>query len=317
MIKGDTRVKIIDFFKRNIKKIVIIFLVWLIIFIINYFLGKRNNKGNGLITDYNVHEAIQTETTVPNKLIEPIENLIDQFVGYCNNKEYENAYNLLDGDCKEEFYPTLDDFKKYVDSVYDEPKIYTIKNYSNVKDIYIYRVRIMDDIFAKGMDRNDTYFDEEYFVIKKLKGDKLNLSIRGFIQKETLNKIYEDDYIRVNVESKTTKYKLEEYNVRITNKSEHIILLSDLTKFNDIEIEVGNSTRSLYTDITTAYNKVILYPQESIRYEFAFQKFFDEYRQTESLKFNNIRVLNHYTGAEITEDSKEVEKIYSTSIKLN
>jgi len=316
MINGYTRVKIINFFKRNIKKIVVIFLIWLVIFIINYFLGKKKNVEFDLITDYNVHEAIQTKTTVPEKLIEPIENIIDEFFNYCNNKEYEKAYNLLDNDCKAEFYPTLDDFKKYVDAVYDEPKVYNIKNFSNYKDIYIYRVRVLDDILAKGMNRQDTFFDEEYFVIKGNKKDSLNLSIRGFIKKETLNKTYEDDYIRANVESRTIKYDVEEYNVKITNKSEHIIMISDLKSFLDIELEVGNSTRSIYTDLTTPYSAVILYPQESREYEFVFQKFFDEFRDSKSMKFNNIRVLNDYTGSEITPESKEVEKIYSTSIKF-
>ena len=46
-----------------------------------------------------------TEKTTDNNL-----NIISQFVEFCNNQEYENAYNLLSQDCKDAVYSTLDSF---------------------------------------------------------------------------------------------------------------------------------------------------------------------------------------------------------------
>ena len=41
-------------------------------------------------------------------------------------------------------------FIEYVDSVYTSKKIYHIQNYSNVGNVYIYDVNILDDIMSTG-----------------------------------------------------------------------------------------------------------------------------------------------------------------------
>lgn len=75
-------------------------------------------------------------------------NLISKYMEYCNNKEYESAYNLLDEDFKNLYFEDIDNFKKYINVVFKTKRIYNTEYYSNTDNIYIYNVKMMDDILA-------------------------------------------------------------------------------------------------------------------------------------------------------------------------
>ena len=87
----DLRIKVRDFFKRNKSKILIILIIWLIVIIINFIL-KYYKAPQIPVTSYSPHTAIMDDSTVPKKYQDEIENLINKYIQYCNNKEYEEAY---------------------------------------------------------------------------------------------------------------------------------------------------------------------------------------------------------------------------------
>ena len=62
---------------------------------------------------------------------------------YCNNKEYESAYNLLDEDFKNLYFEDIDNFKKYINVVFKTKRIYNTEYYSNTDNIYIYNVKMI------------------------------------------------------------------------------------------------------------------------------------------------------------------------------
>ena len=110
--------KMRDFWRKNKPKIIIALLIWLVIIVINYIL--KNFKQEELPkTTYEPHIAIMDNSEVPEKLQDPIENLIDKYINYCNNKEYENAYTMISSNCRNALYPDIESFKKYIDSIFN------------------------------------------------------------------------------------------------------------------------------------------------------------------------------------------------------
>lgn len=234
----DLRLKVRNFFKKYKKLLIIIIIVWAIIIAINYFL-KQLNENQKPTTTYEPNKAVMDDSEVPKALQEPINNLIGEFVGYCNDKNYETAYSMIDADCKEISYPTIDNFKAYVDNIYTTKKIYNIQNFSNVDNNYIYNVRILDDIMATGTNGNGYLYYEEKFVLKDT-DQGLKLSIGGFIEKKDLNISTEDEYLKIEIPYKIVEYDTETYVVKITNRTQNPIVLLDDSISNEIELSLND-----------------------------------------------------------------------------
>ena len=129
---------------------------------------------------------METGTEVPEKLQDPFEEILNKYMEYCNQKNYEEAYKLIDETCKEEFFPDIETFKQYVDTKFDTKKAYSIQNYSNVGNIYVYRIRRFDDILATGMTGQEDFTYQEELVSVYNDDGNLSLGIGSFIGKETI-----------------------------------------------------------------------------------------------------------------------------------
>ena len=310
----DFRLKVRDFFKRNKSKIIIVLIVWLAIFIINYIL--KNYKGVEVPkTAYSPHTSVMNNSTVPKKQQEPIEELIDEYIKYCNNKEYEKAYDMLSSECKRDIYPNIEEFKEYINGVFNTKKIYSIQNYSNVDKTYVYQVNIFEDILATGLTgKEDLQVYSEKFVIKDDNGS-LKLSIREYISTVENYQVYEDSYIKVEIQEMTQSYEHQVYKVKLTNRCENTIVLADKTEKYEIMLELNNENRSIQN---IPDKGVYLNPYETKEIEFTFVKFFDEKEDAKSIIFNAVRVLKSYSRLESKrqEEMDNAVKLYSFKIGL-
>ena len=311
----DLKLKIYRFIKENKKKIILVAVVWGIVIAVNYFL-KYYDFGLKPITTYTPNEPIMDTTSkVPKSLEKPIEDLIDEYFNYCNNHEYEKAYQMLSSDCKTALYPTIEEFEKYANIVFDMKKIYNIQNYSNDKNMYIYRVRILDDILSYGIKADEKVpFYEEKFVITKDKNE-LKLSIGQYIETKVIDQMYEDQYMKIVITNSQVKYNQEVYKVKITNRSEYIIVLADYTNEYEIVLNTIQDVRNFTMDYL---EPIVLYPSQTNEYEFKFAKYYDEVGQASGIIFNTIRILNSYSGIEenIEAELEAAEKLYSIELKL-
>ena len=52
---------------------------------------------------------------------------------------------------------------------------------------------------------------------------------------------------------------------------------------------------------------IVLAPEESITVKLGFMKFIDDNDETQSILFNNVRVLEEYSGVDASQDIKKVE----------
>lgn len=306
--------KIRDFWKKHRTKLIIILLVWLVIIIINNIL-KNSKKLELPSTTYEPHTSIMDNSSVPKKLQAPIEEKIGKYIEFCNNKDYESAYYLLSEECRNDLYPNIDNFKSYIDSIFDTKKVYYIQNYSNVNNMYIYSVNILDDILATGLTgKEDVEVYEEKFVIYN-DNNNLKLSIREYIGKQDLQEVYEDDYLKVSIESVEQRYETQKYKVKITNRCEYTVVLADGSEAKEILLGLKDENRNIRN---LPYKGIVLYPGDTKTYEFEFTKFYDEKEVAKTLIFNAVRVLKSYSGLEAKKQSEldNAIKLYSFVMEL-
>ena len=306
----ELRIGIRNFFKQHGKKIIIALVIWGIVLVVNYFVGKISDENFEIDTNYKPHESVMDNGDVPEQLRNPITELIGNFVENCNSKNYEVAYNLLSEECRKNVYPNIEDFKEYVNYVFPTKKIYNIQNFSNKDNKYIYTVTILDDILATGFNNEEEmeYYDEKYVITDN--NGELQLSIREYIGRENLTNMYEDEYMKIKIESIDKKYENVTYNVTISNKTEKTVVFADYTKDYEIALDTSEGSKRTINEVLTP---VVLHEGETKKYSFKYTIFFDAETQINSMIFDHIRI---YENKKVYENSGEPEKKFSVKIKF-
>lgn len=314
----NLRIKLQNFIKKNKNKIYIATIVIIVIIAINIFLGKQIENAAPM-TSYEPHTPIISGSEVKSKKTkENIETKVEEYMDYCNEKNYEKAYNLLTEDCKEcRFNNDIDKFKKYVDYIFDGEKIYSIQNYSTKNNVYIYQAIISEDIMATGKNEKDSdeYYDEKIVITKV--GDEYKFAVDGFIQKDTMEKVSEDEHMKTTVESKQVYYDKIVYTLKIKNKTNYDIVLERDKEEECIGISLDGEMREQEDEIYNNTEKVI-YAGKTKTIQLTFPKYYDENREPDYIIFNKVRVLEKYTGVDSLweEELNKVIAIYSSTISL-
>jgi len=294
--------RILDWIKKRKKIIIAVSIVWVVVILINYVVG--NQKPIIIDTPKTTYEPntpiISTKYDVPKKEQDNIINIIDEFIDNCNNKEYDKAFKLISEDCKNIiFHNNINEFKEYINNLFDEKKIYDIQNLSNDKNLYIYRLRLLDDFLAKGVkSKSELQYKQQEISLSKV-NNEFKISILNFIKSNNLNKEYDDEYINVKINNSEVYYDCEVYNVTIKNKSDKTVVLCDNLQGEEILLNIGNETREVREDSIYAGDinlDVVIKPNETKEFRFKFVKFFDEYASSVSIQFDKVRVFEKYTG---------------------
>lgn len=308
--RAKIRIAIRNFFKSQGRIIFVIFIIWLIVFLINQYL-KSIPKEIQMSNTYTPDSPIMDETdSISKSDAKKINELIKTYITYCNNKDYDNAYNLISTSCKKYVYnDNEENFKSYVDSLFPEERKYYTQNYSNVDGIYAYILTLTDDIESTGTTGGYYSYSERIAVFNE--GDDIKLSNNNFIISKDLNISKEDDYIKVEITSKDIGYDKVGYNLKITNKTaDGYVLISDATYAKEVSLIVGNQERGA-ENLDNA--KFFVSPGETEEMSFIFTKYFDETTDESVLQLNDVRILKSM----ITTDSySDAISVYSFNINL-
>ena len=202
----------------------------------------------------------------------------------------------------------------YIDSIFNEKKIYNIQNFSNKDGTYIYTVTFLNDIMASGLTNETLETYEETVVIIDNGTDDLKLSIKGYIKNENIDRMYEDEYIKINVTDLKVEYEYLTYKLTIRNKTENIVVLEDFSTTDEIYLDTDYGKRKR-TDFLL--DPIVIYPGETKYYDFNFTKFFDEKAVINGLVFANVRILKSYSGNEDTRQSELDNAVSTYSITLD
>ena len=127
--------------------IIIVICVLLVIQVFNYLTKIRNeNKNNEIasnIIDNSYEEQSQSIVSggsVSEKNRTTYGSLIEQFLNNCINNEVDKAYNALSTQCKEELYPTIEEFNEYyLDKNFNIKRTYTFQSW-NSANVYLIKL---------------------------------------------------------------------------------------------------------------------------------------------------------------------------------
>lgn len=236
---------IIRFYNQNRKSIwmflIIIFFLFLILKLVNALIEAKPeeetlqqvqttedlNNGQSNVVISSDKSGVSGES-VSTKNLKTAQEMIERFLTNCNEQKYEEAYELLTNECKEEMYPSLDTFvNSYASKIFNGQDINcNIQNWTG----NIYKVEIAGDILATGKVSEDTL--QDYITIDN---DKLN--INRYIKRTEINKSNEKDNIKIEVLNKNTYMDYETYTIKIDNNSQSDILLDTKRDMKSMYIE--------------------------------------------------------------------------------
>lgn len=233
--------KLISWYNQRRKKIWISIMIIAFIFIIIRLLNmwskeqleqekkeiEENNKSN--VTSYEKQsKSMVSGGKVDKNYQNEFGNLIDSFLSNCVNQEYEQAYELLSEDCKEELYPSLKIFiDQYCSEKFDQKKEYNFQSWTSEGN-YIYLIKIYESRLASG-NANPNYIQDYYTIQKELGEYKLNIS--GFVGKQKYrNKTTQKEDITVTLNSTSVYMDYQIYEITVKNNTEKTILLDPREK---------------------------------------------------------------------------------------
>lgn len=298
----DLRLRFGRFMKNNRKLLLIVVLVWLVIFMINSWVKNRPTS-TVPETSYEAHTSIMSSSsTVPETLQEDYEDLIAKYVNYCNEGEFDLAFNMLSSDCKKyAFNNKVEDFMVYLVDIMPTKKEYSIQNYSNLtlngKRAYVYQVKYFDDILSTGLTDQEYSYTEEKIVFTRGEKGKIEMAVGNFMYHADVKRITENEYLKVDVIDKSSFYSMEKYNFKLTNRSEYTIVIADNTEENEIALMLNQETRGRYKAAP-----IVLKPGEAIETSSSFFRYADDGDSSNFFKLSNVRVMEKYSGTENVPD---------------
>lgn len=292
----DLRLKLRRFFRNNGKVIGILFLLWAIIFALNLFVKYRPEVKEPQTT-YEPHVSVMnSDSGVSSGIGKGIEDMIAEYVGYCNDGNYYAAFKMLSEDCRKyEFNDDIEQFMKHVLMKMPTPKEYSIQNYSNMTvdgiKVFIYSIKYFDNYLATGLTNSEYMYTTEKLAFYNT-SNGLEMTAGNYIFHNEIKSISENEYLKIDVIDKTVNYSIETYTVKFTNRSDYTVVVADNFEEGEVQLKLPNEVRERYDKNAN----IILEPKESMNITFTFAKFVDDGDTSESINFSNIRVLEKYSG---------------------
>lgn len=291
--------RFIRYFNQNRVRIIITILIVVFIIVliqtINYILKQSQPDiqptNQTEIEDTSIpSESVITGEKIEKETTEVNTDIIKQFVEFCNNKQYENAYNLLSQDCKDELYNTLDSFiSNYCNNIFTADMTYNLELWYNASNTYTYRITYFENNILATGNINPSNNVEDYITI--IKGEnETKLNINSFIEKENVNSTQtsENGEVTITVNNRYIYRNYERHLVTIKNNTDKTILLSEGTNSNDICLVDTNDVEydSIMNEIPLV--SLELAPGMERTLDIRFYKMYNLYRTIESVAFKRI-----------------------------
>lgn len=297
----DFRIKFRHWIRKYGKILFLVLAIWGIIYGINALLRSQKVKIEP-VTNFKPHVSVINDgASTPKSLQVPIEEMIEKYVGYCNDGNYKAAYNMISDKCKEiEFNNQLERFVAHVIKKMPFPKKYGVQSYSKTEEkngmLYIYEVRYYDDYLASGLTNSTYQFTTEKFSFLEDKDGKLEMNVGDYIYSTPIKSISENEYLKIDVMNKIVNYAKEIYEIKLTNRSNYTVVVSDDQELNEIRLVLPNETRTIEQRFD-----VVLQPRETQTIKVAFPKFSDDGDMSQKIAFSSIRVMEKYSGTGVDE----------------
>lgn len=163
------------FFVRHGNLILITILVIVGVILIVQFLEHRakqiyltDSKEN---TNQNFIPTLELQKIEKQKEIKSMKTMqiIEEFIDYCKNNEADKAYYILSTNCKNEKYPTIEQFKQdYLNNIFSQMVDYKIEKQEegNICKVIFYT----EDMLSSGKTNNRKKIEMYYKLIEDIDG---------------------------------------------------------------------------------------------------------------------------------------------------
>ena len=312
--------KLLRFYYQNRLKVwtilLAIILGYIMLQVLNNAIRNQNTEeeNNGQETTSNVvsyrneSESMVTGGSVSSLYSDEIGAFINQFFTYCVNHEPERAYNMVSSNTKQVLYQTEELFEKnYYESRFNGNKQFSFQSWSRSDTLYIYQVRIFDNMLATGQ-TSDNYI-EEYVTITVEEGSyKLNLN--SYLGRKQINVKNEDDNLSVQAVMVDRYLDYEVYTLNIQNKTDNTILLDTKRDTDSCYVvdSIGNKFEAFLYEKSD--EDLEFSPKEMKTIQIRFSDAYREGLQIKSINFTDIVNKEAYTRDENIKGIEFVIELY-------
>lgn len=232
--------------------------------------------GEGSISD---SEAIQNNT------------IIDNFITYCNEGKTKQAYSLLSEECKQEVFPTIEEFiNNYYKIIFSQYKKYNLQNWISNDNKTTYKVRFENDALAVGgYDEKQTF--EDYITVVKKK-DVYYLNINKFIGRNEINKKASYEGINVKINSESIYLNNRIYDITFENNTSNDIELYNISNGTQWYLQDEKEKKYLASLSEITNSNLILKANSKMPLKVAFMKIYNKNDTLQNITFEKMQILN-------------------------
>lgn len=283
--------------------------------------AEKNKNANSKIEENNVvttnsnnekdytneSETMVSSTKVSEKYQEKFGKVIDEFYTSCINGDFETAYDLLSDQCKIQMYPDQNLFESlYCKEKFTGNKEYSFQSWKTEKDIYIYQVKIFDNMLATGRSSDQGYI-EDYITLVPYE-DTFKLNLDSYIETKTIGSKSKDDILTIQANSKNVYKDYEIYEFKIRNNTQEAILLDTGKRTNTMYLidNLGNRYNSFSYE--KSKTELTIQPGEVKSIKIKYDRAFNGIREVKTIVFSNVVKYNEYL---------ENQSIEGTTIEVN
>lgn len=305
------KVKISNFIKKNKDKIsdlgMKLIIVAIVIFIATIMLSSMGRNDEEQVKNkkeiFTPKETIIKGKEITEEQYTVDNDLVKQFMQYCNQGKVNEAYELISDDCKNNLYKTIEVFKEtYYNQVFKEKREYNLQSWISTNNYTVYKIRYTTNMLATGKYEEGNTFQDYITLIKNAASPKI--SIGNFVLAEEYNKETETKEIKARVIKKVVYIEDEEYEIEIRNKTQNTILLDNLNSSYNIKLlDKSATTYSAYINKIFEQDMKII-PEETKRIVIRFKKSCSSDKTSEYIQFSKvirnyddyIKNVGEYTG---------------------
>ncbi len=291
--------KFIRYFNQNRIKVIGIILAVIFALIVIQTLNEqiKNENDNRLneianeILDRATESSVIGEGETSISTAREDKNIINSFIKYCNEKNIEQAYELLSNDCKEILFPTQEDFiNNYYNIVFNEYKEYEMENWITEGKDRTYKIRYTNDVLANGGYLTGSTIEDYYTLIEQNGEYKLN--INKFVSKEEINITKTNQNLSITVVSRENYIDYQIYEINFNNTNIDSIKTYDINKNStwNITDSKGLNYSAFVEEIIDSNLIVESRKQKKLKIKYA--KIYNPNRKIESINFNNMYCSN-------------------------
>ena len=280
----------------------IIVFLFIILQVLNAIIGRQNEEKRNNISSQNSSTNSTTISKPSTSVITGEEmteaetvamtDTIKEFVDYCNNRQVENAYNMLTEECKALIYPNLESFiENYYNRIFYINRMYSLENWYKNGGLYTYYIKYTEDVLATGNLESEDNKGDYITIIRTAEEYKLNIS--SYVGREMINeeKTVNGVKVKVNWLDMYMDYTIANISAE-NNTGDNIISL---------DIKDGNYTTYMYDANNVKYNgllhensdeQLLVRRNLGSTVNIKFNKMYNPEREIRGIIFSNI-VINY------------------------